>query len=67
MRVSAWALADKHGHFMHRFVGAAFDGFTFATFRTRKAANEFLDSQGYFVDRGYKPVKVSITINEVGV
>ena len=66
MRTTAWALVDKYGHFMHRFVGSAFDGFTFATFKTRKAANDFLGNQGYFVDRGYKPVKVTITINEVG-
>ncbi len=67
MKLFSWAVADRHGHFMHRYVGSAFDGFTFATFRTRKAALEFLNNQGYFVDRGFKPVKVMITINEVGV
>jgi hypothetical protein len=65
-RTEAWALKTRHGQFASRGAFAFQDGLPTALFKTKRnamAMAEDIDPKGVMV----QPVKVYVTITEVGI
>jgi hypothetical protein len=65
-RVKCWALKDSQGRYVQIEHGAMpQEAFKNLTFRTQRAANEWLARNLYWYYKA-KPVQVIVTIKEVG-
>lgn len=65
-RTECWAIKTRQGNFVHLPVtNFVFEGYRIMTFRTRKAAQQWLDNDRYWKDKS-TVVPITITTKERG-
>lgn len=64
-KIRCWALKDKRNRYVQVDHMASDEAFKNVTFRTRRAANEWLTRNLYWYYKA-EPVRVIVTIKEIG-